>query len=455
MTPAADAPQERALTDRVRELEQENERLRKALAPARGAGSPRRGRTVLSIALIAVAGLLIPLSAISAWGRLQLVDEDVFVSSMFAVVDDPRVQNLIVEETMEAFNAQVDLTAITTDVVDGISELGLPPRAEAALRALAAPAADGIENLLRDAVVRVVASEGFSEAGAVVMRSIHRAVAAAATPQPDDLIVLTDAGVGLQLGALVDRVQQRLVDEGLAVASLIPDIDRVVIISDGDGLRALRNGYALIVTLGWWLPLLTLALLGVGIAVARGPGNALLGAGIAVTAGGVVLALGAQVGVAVAAAAAGERGLSSSGVAAIVEHLVEPIQQAGAGLALVGLIAAAFGWLAGGSASAARTRAFVRARNASIRRGMADRGLNTGAFGTWLARHRGAVRIALAVAGIVWLFAIRPLDPGGAVLVTITVLIVAWVLELLQRRPDEQPDAALTPSASDPGVAAP
>ncbi|WP_299091161.1 hypothetical protein [uncultured Microbacterium sp.] len=46
---------------------------------------------------------------------------------------------------------------------------------------------------------------------------------------------------------------------------------------------------------------------------------------------------------------------------------------------------------------------------------------------------RGLV-IALA---IVWLLALRPLTPGLVLVVVIVALVVGWLLELAQRRPDE------------------
>ncbi|MBN9178977.1 MAG: hypothetical protein J0I97_09680, partial [Microbacterium sp.] len=48
---------------------------------------------------------------------------------------------------------------------------------------------------------------------------------------------------------------------------------------------------------------------------------------------------------------------------------------------------------------------------------------------------RGLV-IALAV---VWLLFLRPLSVGDIAVVVLTTLAVAWILEILQRRPGEQP----------------
>ena len=54
----------------------------------------------------------------------------------------------------------------------------------------------------------------------------RRAIApswAAATSDGGGLVVRTDEGVGIQLGAVVERVKQNLIDRGLGAAELIPD----------------------------------------------------------------------------------------------------------------------------------------------------------------------------------------------------------------------------------------
>ena len=99
--------------------------------------------------------------------------------------------------------------------------------------------------------------------------------------------------------------------------------------------------------------------------------------------------------------------------------------------------------------------------NASARRELAARGLNTESFGLWLGRQRILVRTIIAVLAVLWLFALRPLSVGDIVLVAFVAFGVAWILELLQRRPDElaavaradEDDAARTatsPSRSTP-----
>ncbi|WP_322411177.1 hypothetical protein [Microbacterium invictum] len=209
MTDQGDSSELAALRDRVRALENENSALAAAAKPVRAAEGSR-WRAVASALLIVVASLLLPVTIVAAWARIQLVDEDAFVQTLAPLVDDPAVQQLIIDETLDAIGEQVDFEALTADVFEGIADLGLPPRAEAALGVLQAPAASGLESLVAGAVTTVVESDAFSDVWATATRAAHRALTVSATSDGGGVVVRTDDGVGIQLGAVVERVQQVL-----------------------------------------------------------------------------------------------------------------------------------------------------------------------------------------------------------------------------------------------------
>ena len=166
-------------------LQAENDLLRaQGTASESGAepGTRRSGRwrSILSAVCIVVAAILVPVSIVSAWARVQLVEEDAFVATLAPLVDDPAVQGLVIDETMSAITQQVDFSQLTSSVFEGIADLGLPPRAVQALGLLQAPAADGLENLVDQTVTRVVESDAFSEVWATATRATHRALTTAA-----------------------------------------------------------------------------------------------------------------------------------------------------------------------------------------------------------------------------------------------------------------------------------
>ncbi|WP_292827560.1 hypothetical protein [Microbacterium sp.] len=430
-------------------LRTENEKLRaqtlvledETAVPARRASG--RWRAVVSAICIVIAAILVPVSIVSAWARVQLVDEDAFVNTLAPLVDDPAVQALIVDETMSAITAEVDFNQITANVFDGIAGLGLPPRAVQALDLLQAPAADGLESLVTQTVTRVVESDAFADVWATATRAAHRALTTAATSDGGGLVVETPDGVGIQLGAVVERVKQNLVDRGLGAAELIPTVDRVVIIGEGDTLAAIRTGYAIVATMGWWLPVITLALFGLGILLARRRSTAILGTGLGLAIGAATLTAGLSIGSIAMGIVAGDLDLSPTALEAIYQQLVGAMTQTALVIMLLGVLVAVVGWLMGGSRPARSVRSATASLNGSARKQLSEHGLDTGAFGSWLGRYRVLVRILIAALAVLWLFAMRPLSVGEIILVIVVALLVGWILELLQRRDDAPvPDAA-------------
>ena len=423
-------------------LRQENEALRTGAVAADEAAPPARSRdgwwrALLSALCIIVATILVPISIIGAWAQVQLTDEDAFVATLAPLVDDPAVQAMIIDESMEAINAQVDFQEVTSNVFDGIAGLGLPPRAADALQLLEAPAANGLESLVTTTVTRVVESDAFAEVWATATRAAHRALVGISTSDGGGLVVRTDEGVGIQLGAVVERVKQNLLDRGLGAAELIPTVDRVIILGDGDNLATIRTSYAVANSLGIWLPFITIGLFALGILIARRRSVAVLGTGIGFAIGGATLAVMLAIGDSAMSIAAGALGLSLDALDVIYEQLVGNMTQTALVITFLGVVIAVLGWVMGRSGPARGFRSAVDSMNASARRGLAARGVDTDSFGLWLGRQRILVRVVVAVLAVLWLIALRPLSVGDIVLVAFVAFGVAWLLELLQRRPEE------------------
>jgi hypothetical protein len=236
---------------------------------------------------------------------------------------------------------------------------------------------------------------------------------------------------------VVERVKQNLVDRGLGAAELIPTIDRVIILGDGENLATIRTSYAVANSLGIWLPFITIGLFALGILIARRRSVAVLGTGIGFAIGGATLAVMLAIGDSAMGIAAGALGLSLDALDVIYEQLVGNMTQTALVITFLGVVIAILGWVMGGSRPARGFRSAVDSMNSSARRELAVRGLNTDSFGVWLGRQRILVRTIIAVLAVLWLIALRPLSVGDIVLVAFVAIGVAWLLELLQRRPDE------------------
>ena len=447
-----------ALHARLEALEAENARLRAepgaAATVTDGSQGPRgsRWRAFFSALCIVIATILVPVSVVSAWARLELVDEAAFVQTLAPLADDPAVQQMIIDETVEAVEAKVDFDELTTQVFDGISQLGLPPRVSQALELLQAPAAAGLSNLLNQTVTRVVESDAFADTWTATTRAAHRVLTAAATSDGGGIVVLNDDGLGIQLGAIVERVKQNLLDQGVGIAQLIPAIDKVVIIGTGETLVTVRTTYAIATAAGWWLPIISLGLFALGILIARRRSTAVLGSGIGFAVGGGVLAILFAAGYPIIGQTAAQLGVSVTALDVVYQSLTGSMQQTASIVILLGLVIAVLGWFAGRWSPAVRSRRAFGALNASLRGQLSRHGFRTGRFGAWLARYRGLVRTLIVILAVVWLFALRPLSVGDIFLVLIVALVVTWVLELLQVRADEAvvPEADAIEPETDP-----
>jgi len=110
-------------------------------------------------------------------------------------------------------------------------------------------------------------------------------------------------------------------------------------------------------------------------------------------------------------------------------------------------------WVLGDWSTARKLRAVVGGLNSSARPGLAQRDLDTGGFGGWLSRCRVFVRAVVVALAVVWLLFLRPLSFGELVVVIVVALLVTWMLEMLQRRPEETTAETPTTQATQPPTA--
>ena len=445
MTNPTPAPANEAdVARRLAELEAENERLRSQLdgthARPERMSRPRRGtwRGVLSSVLIIVAALLVPVSIVSAWARTELVDETAFVATFAPLAQDPAVQALIVDQATAAIDESLDLQGLTDDLFDGLEGLGLPPRATAAIDLLRGPAVEGLRGLVGTSVTQLVDSDVFASVWETALRASHRGLAAAATgATPTGAVTISDSGeIGISLAPIIDEVKERLVAQGVGFASAIPSVDRTIVLVQSDALVSVRIVYGIAATVGWWLPLVTLALFIGGVLLARRKSVALVGTGVAIAIGGGTLAVALAVGATVASIAASRLAIPITAVDAIYEQIVAAMRDTAAVVALIGVLLAVLAWVQGRSSSAIAIRTGAAGVNHRLRSSLRSSGVDTGRVGRWMYTYRLLVRVALATLAILWLLALRPLSIGDVSLVLIVALLAWWATELAQSEPD-------------------
>src|SRR3954463_13027893 len=149
-------------------LRAENAALRQQTAPIPPLTEqppPRRRnwwRGLIAAVCIVLAGILVPISIVGAWAKVQLVNEDAFVATFAPLADDPGVQQLVVDQSRAAIENSLDVSKYTNDLFDGLSQLNLPRPALSALELLRQPAADAVSSLIDTTVTKVVESDAFS-----------------------------------------------------------------------------------------------------------------------------------------------------------------------------------------------------------------------------------------------------------------------------------------------------
>ena len=99
-------------------------------------------------------------------------------------------------------------------------------------------------------------------------------------------ISLENGTLSIQLGPIIERVKERLQEQGIGFASAIPVIDRSIVIAKADSLVLVQTLYSLAVAVGTWLPFIVLILLIAGVLVAKRRSAALVW-----TAGGLALTM--------------------------------------------------------------------------------------------------------------------------------------------------------------------
>ena len=235
------------LEAQVRRLTEENERLR-AEAPPR-----QVWRAAVVVLLLALATLLAPAAVVAAWARVQLTTADAFVDTFAPLADDAQVQAFVAGQAVDAINGAVDIPALTKDVFDGIGQIGLPPRAAAALQLLQAPATQGIQSFISGGVDNVVRSEAFRDLWRQGLRAAHASLVGLQGDLEDPSRAVTVSGtgeIGLQLRPIIAAVKARLVAREVPLASNIPEIDKTIVVAKTDAVPTIRTAYSAAVAAG-------------------------------------------------------------------------------------------------------------------------------------------------------------------------------------------------------------
>lgn len=439
----------------IARLEAENAALRQALGgqaapPVTSPGEATRSRrkrgwgwTVLATALIVIGAVLAPVAVVASWARVQLTDTDSFVAAYAPLANDPGVQAFVTDEAVDVIEQNIDIPGLTSAIVDGITSLGTGPAATKALEALKGPATQGIVSLVHSTVGTFVESDAFAQVWQEALRISHSQLIATLQNDPAAaLAVGSDGSVGVQLGPIIERVKQVLLDRGLTFAAQIPAVDRTITIAENSSLPTLQLFYNVAVNAGLWLPWIALIFLAAGVLVARRRALALVWSAVALAIGMVVVVAGIGIGRLVFVGSVSPSLISADVAHPVFDAVTTAMRDTGIAVLVLAVVVAIVGWYSGPFAVPRALRGFFGSGVTAVRDAAERHGISTGRTGEWLYAQRGLLRAAVAVIASVMVLLLRPLTPGLIIWTLVVAGLVIVILELLQRPPITITEAA-------------
>jgi hypothetical protein len=300
--------------------------------------------------------------------------------------------------------------------------------------------ASGIQSFVRTEVGKIVQSQAFADAWVQANRVAHQALVKALTGEGGEAVTVEGDTVTLNLGPFIETVKQQLVTGGFGLAARIPQVNASFVLFDVKNLTRAQAAFDLLNTLGVWLPIIAIVLLGVGVVVAKDHRRALVGAGLGVAGGMLLLALGLAVFRTIYLDAVPAAVLPHDAAAVLYDTIVAYLRLGLRTVLVLGLVVAAGALVTGTSVTAVRTRQNLAHAVGWLRGGAESAGLRTGPVGTWVYTNKRALRIgAVVLASLALVFWGQP--TGKTILVLAGLLVVALALiEFLGQPP--QPTVA-------------
>jgi hypothetical protein len=300
-----------------------------AVRPARRGG---RGRTVVGVILLFVAGLSATGTVAAAWSRTQIRSQDTWESTSEALVKDPVVQQAVADQLAATV---IDVTG-ADDVIRGL----LP----GPLGGLAGPVTGKATELVGSAALQLVRTDAFVSAWKAAVRNSHEELLAALAGK-GRFTEVTSTGIELDLGSTLEQFRLLLDDKGLTFLDGVDlsGIDVSYLLIDAPGIQRLSELLDVLDGLVVVLPIIGAVTAAVGLVVARRRSWALAAGGVGVLAGVGLVWLAAQVGRDRAADEFTGGILGPVAVDAVADHVVASLGSMLLVVALVGLSVAVVG----------------------------------------------------------------------------------------------------------------
>lgn len=399
-------------------------------------------RTFWSSVLIVIACVLAPLSVISVWARGEVTDTTRYVQTVTPLASNPAIQDAVANRITTEIFTYVNVPELTSQAVETISgNRSLTPEQTAALQALTGPLNSGIESYTQQVVDKVVQSDQFAAAWVEANTLVHQRLNAALTGQnTGNAVKVENNQVVLDLGNLISQVKQQLIDSGFTIAEKIPATTNAnIVLFQAPNAATLQAGYSILNTVGFWLPLVAIALAVAGIFVCHTPRKALAWFGFGLM---VAMAIGAAlVGVArIAYLNALPDTVNVAAATAFFDQFTVFLKQSLWAGAAGGLVVFLGGLLLGSGKVASGLRRIPVAAAAGIAGWLSSLGLGMTRARGWVGAQATGLRIALSLAALVFVMLQRYKTPELILWTTVGLLAALFVVQILASdRTDQEP----------------
>lgn len=275
-------------------------------------GVSRRVRSALSAVLTALACLLAPPGALSAWATYEIGDPARYAAATAPLAADPAVRDAIADEVTAAI----------------LREVRVGPSLHGPVRAFT-----------HDAVRSFTHTEAYRAAWDAANRAAHDAV----------LRAVRGGGEGpvtLDIAPVTEQVKRQLAHEHVPFAHRIPVEHTEITVLSSEDLARLRKGYRVLELTAFWLPSLAVVFAVAGIAVAARRRRALFATGLGTALGGALLGLAVAVGRHLTLADL-PSGVSRAAAAAVYDALTATLRVVTWLLVVLGMAVALGAWVTG------------------------------------------------------------------------------------------------------------
>jgi hypothetical protein len=402
------------------ELE-EYDRLRRTAAVKH-----RRLRYAGASVLLVLAFLLAPVSVVAAWVDDEISDTDRYVQTVAPIATEPAVQNLVIDRLTNRVVGNVDVKAITASLAATLESNGAPPVVVDHTEALTGPLKSALTSAVHQVVARVVTSDQFAQLWDEANRRAHAAVVKVLTGQGTSAVEGKGDTIVLNIGTVVDNVQQRLVDAGFEKAANIPEVDKTVPLLQTEKLNDAQDAMRLLDVVGTWLPVLAIVLAALGVWAAPSHRVALLTAGFGVGVMMILLLVGLAVMRRIYLDSVPPAVQPQDAAAAIYDTFVRFLRESTRTVLIIAVITTLAAYLYGPGRAARAVRSAAARGTAVTGRAMARTGLRTGGTGRWLDTHRGwTTGIVIAAGALALMLWNHPTPASVALVLGIVVLVLA------------------------------